>query len=264
MTTDRTQKLMARVSQILVGSVFAVLFASFFFSELFPWSRRDFSIPTQSVAPREEDRFGVWHTETRVLLRDTTVFWRQKLAEEGIDYVEPSLSFMFGEVKDLCGTGFGSELAAYCPFTQEIVVDTAEYQSVSRQVGMRNHLAVAYSFAHQIGHHVQHLRGKLERHVDEEPSLHVQRIEQQADCYAGIWLRSAEGPYGEFDFHDVYVILTQFYPRHTDLPLPKVPDVILETRDYADAQQRTDWVRTGFRSGDSKACGTTLASPAQK
>jgi len=245
-----------RLTQLVLSLPILLIFASFFFPQFFPWSSRDFTIPTDGVAELEEDRYGVWRTETRVLLRDTTSFWKRALAKEGVDYTEPALSFFFGETKDACGTGIASEVALYCPNTEEIVVDTAEYQSASRQVGLRNHIAVAYSFAHQVGHHVQHLRGIPEPRTGEDPASHARRVELQADCYAGIWLRTTQGRYGEFDFHDVYQIQKQFFPRHDPKSLQQIPGAMMETRDYADNQERTDWVRVGYKSGKLTDCDT--------
>ena len=133
-------------------------------------------------------------------------------------------------------------------------MDTAEYQGVSRQVGRRNHIAIAYSFAHQIGHHVQHLRGMLELRTGEGQTTYSKRIELQADCYAGVWLRSTEGTYGTFDFHDIYSIQKQFFPRHTQPLTQKISGAMMETRDYADEQTRTDWIRKGYRSKDLSEC----------
>lgn len=249
MTIDRLYKLIFAVP-------FAIVFASFFFPEFFPWSRRDFTIPTENAPVLEEDRYGVWRLETRALLQDTTVFWKRALKHEGIDYAEPALSFMFAETQDACGTGRNSETALYCLDTQEVVVDTAEYQSVSRQVGRRNHIAIAYSFAHQIGHHVQHMRGILKPRAGEDSNAYARRIELQADCYAGHWFRSTVGSYGEFDFADIYAIQKQFFPRHQGTA-PDIPKVLMETRDYADQQERTDWIRKGYRSTDPSKCDTS-------
>lgn len=243
-----------RLTQIVLSLPILLAFASFFFPEAFPWSRRDFTIPTEGIPAFEEDRYGVWRKETRALLRDTTSFWKQKLEQDGIDYTEPSLTFFFSETNDACGSGLTSKVALYCPATQDVVVSTAEYQGVSRQAGLRNHFAIAYSFAHQVGHHVQNLRGLSEPREGEDPAQFNRRIELQADCFAGIWLRSTQGPYGEFDFADVYSVQKHFFARH---PLPSeqvIPGVNMETRDYADEQTRTDWVRLGYRSKELSAC----------
>jgi len=242
------------LSQIIFGLPILVMFISFIFPELFPWSRRDFTIPTKQIPRLEADRYGVWRLETRALLRDTTLFWKDMLATEGEVYTEPALIFMFDRIDDACGLGISSEIALYCPSTQEVIVSTGEFQGVSRQVGQRNHLAVAYSVAHQIGHHVQHLRGMPEPRREEDPETYAKRVELQADCLAGVWLRSTQGPYGEFDFHDIYTIQKQFSVKY---PLPtsqEVPGAMIETRDYADEQERTDWIRKGFRSGSLAAC----------
>ena len=242
------------LTQIVFGLPILVMVASFLFPELFPWSRRDFTIPTEEVPRLEEDRFGVWRLETRAVLRDTTLFWKDMLATEDMVYTEPALRFMFDWADDACGSGVGSDIALYCPGTQEVIVSTGEFQGISRQVGQRNHLAVAYSVAHQIGHHVQHLRGMPEPSTGEKPKTYAKRVELQADCLAGLWLRSTKGAYGEFDFHDIYTIQKQFLAKNRQPVSQEVPGALMETRNYTDAQERTDWVRRGVRSGSLAAC----------
>ncbi len=94
--------------------------------------------------------------------------------------------------------------------------------------------------------------------MGEDPETYAKRVELQADCFAGMWLRSTQGSYGRFDFNDIYAILKQFSSRQFQPLAQEVPGAIVETQGYADEQERTDWVRKGFRSGNIAVCNVVL------
>ena len=118
-------------------------------------------------------------------------------------------------------------LGLYCEDDQRIYLLPAD-----RSVSWR------YVVAHEVGHHVQGLRGTLDAtrdELDEHPGafddLHL-REELQADCYAGVWGHAAGLPPPGAAFHD----------QPADEP--------------GTPAQRRRWLMRGWRTGRPAMCDT--------
>jgi uncharacterized protein len=82
-----------------------------------------------------------------------------------------------------CGYGSAASGPFYCPRDEKVYIDLAFYRDLRDRFGAPGDFAQAYVIAHEIGHHVQRQSRELgEGGVD---------VELQADCYAGVWARSA-------------------------------------------------------------------------
>ena len=96
------------------------------------------------------------------------------------------------------GTGCGSASSAvgpfYCPADRSIYLDTTFFRDVlERQLGGPSGAFVEpYVLAHEYGHHIQNLLGTMGRvKTQQGPQSDAVRLELQADCYAGMWAKSA-------------------------------------------------------------------------
>ena len=82
---------------------------------------------------------------------------------------------------------------------------------MQRQLGAPGDFAWAYVIAHEVGHHVQHLRGtddevrRLQREDPDQANPLSVRLELQADCYAGVWAHSV---FDQLDPGDVEEAIT--------------------------------------------------------
>ena len=132
--------------------------------------------------------------------------WRRAFLRAGLRWTAPRWTFYSGSDARVCGGRSGSEaVAIYCPGERRIHF---ERESAALMSPGDFWLVVA----HEVGHHVQELRGTLsatgsrvlDRPVDASP-LHI-REELQAECYAGVWAYSARGraPNPEFFFRVGY------------------------------------------------------------
>ena len=99
-----------------------------------------------------------------------------------------------------CGSATSAVGPFYCPADQRVYLDLSFYDDMRRQLGAPGDFAWAYVIAHELGHHVQNLRGteqEVARLTREDPGragdLSV-RTELQADCYAGVWASTYSRP----------------------------------------------------------------------
>ena len=112
--------------------------------------------------------------------------------------------------------------------------------------------AQAYVIAHEVGHHVQNLIGSTRLQPNGETSNQASvRVELQADCFAGVWGRSAQSAL-EITDEDLGEALTAAHA---------IGDDTLGHSDerkftHGSSEQRKRWFRRGFESGDPRQCDT--------
>ncbi len=116
------------------------------------------------------------------VLDDAQATWRREL-----DGYQPSKLVLFREaVASACGTATSAVGPFYCPIDKKVYIDLAFYDQLRDRFGAPGDFAQAYVIAHELGHHIQNLRGLLGR--GEVSSV---ATELQADCLAGAWAKDA-------------------------------------------------------------------------
>lgn len=101
-------------------------------------------------------------------------------AEIGPSWRDARVILIDHDTKTPCGTAGRSSGPFYCPADERIYLDLSFLRAIDGD------LARAYVVAHELGHHVQKLRGELRA---SRPSVDV---ELEADCYAGRWMRTEQ------------------------------------------------------------------------
>jgi predicted metalloprotease len=131
-----------------------------------------------------------------------------------------------------------------------------------QRFGASGDFAQAYVIAHELGHHIQRLRGiegRVRQAQEARPSaanaLSV-RLELQADCYAGIWGHStAERQILEAG--DVDEALSAAASIGDDrIQRMSGRGVQPESFTHGSSAQRVEWFKRGFESGDLDTCDT--------
>src|SRR5690606_5602990 len=135
-----------------------------------------------------------------VVLADTEEVWTEVFAEEGMEYVEPTLVLYTGSVESACGTAGAAVGPFYCPGDYKLYIDLSFYNELQTQFQAPGDFAMAYVVAHEVGHHVQNLLGVMEEvqplrnQLSEEEYNKLQaRLELQADYLSGVWAHHAQG-----------------------------------------------------------------------
>lgn len=123
------------------------------------------------------------------------VLWTSALPEQAnMQYVAPGFTIFDGGVDTACGRASSAVGPFYCPGDQTVYIDTGFFNTLETQLGATNApLPQMYIVAHEWGHHIQNLVG-IKDQVNTRntgASSDAVRLELQADCLAGEWVRYA-------------------------------------------------------------------------
>jgi uncharacterized protein len=198
----------------------------------------------------------------RFVSADVQNFWQQDFAEAGQDYDPAEVILFRGRVQSGCGQATAAVGPFYCPTDQAVYLDLAFFRDLADRFGAPGDFAQAYVIAHEFGHHVQLLTGvmgSVDRGQREEPSraneLSV-RQELMADCLAGVWGHSTYER-GLLETGDYEEGMAAAAAVGDDRLQQKAGGRVLpESFTHGSSAQRTQWLATGFESGDATACDT--------
>jgi len=216
--------------------------------------------PTQTTAAEEElVRF------LSFVLDDSQQNWARIFAAEGKEYPRATLVLFRDQVRSGCGAAQSAMGPFYCPADQKIYIDLGFYDELRRRFGAPGDFAQAYVLAHEVGHHVQNVLGterQLRRLQQQNPGARNElsvRMELQADCYAGIWGRSAQQQ-GRLEAGDIEEALKAASAVGDDrIAEMSGGSIRPESFTHGSAAQRMTWFRRGFDSENIGSCDTFAA-----
>jgi uncharacterized protein len=188
--------------------------------------------------------------------------WRSMLG----DRYQETVAVLFRDaVNSACGFAQSATGPFYCPGDRKVYLDLGFFDELDRKLGAPGHFAQAYVLAHELGHHVQTLTGtesRVRRLQSSNPGdrneLSV-RMELQADCYAGVWGHHANRRRArvQIESGDIEEGLNAAAAIGDDrLQRMAGTRVAPDRFTHGSSQQRVEWFKRGFHSGDPKACET--------
>jgi len=196
------------------------------------------------------------------VLDDVQKTWTQIMSQQGIPYRHAKLVLFRNRINSACGLAQSASGPFYCPQDEKVYIDLGFYDELKQRFGAPGQFAQAYVLAHELGHHVQKLTGieqkvhaAQERNPREANQL-SERLELQADCYAGVWGNTTEER-KLLDPGEARQGLNAAAAVGDDrLQRMAGQTVNPETFTHGSSQQRMDWFQKGFSTGDMKACNT--------
>ena len=201
------------------------------------------------------------------VLGSTEDVWDGVFRQSNSQYRPPTLVLYDGQVRSACGMGQAAMGPFYCRGDEKLYIDLSFFRDMQARLQAPGDFAQAYVIAHEVGHHVQNLTGKMDqaqnmrgggsRTAANEASV---RMELQADCYAGVWGHHA-GTRDQLDAGDIDEGLNAATAIGDDrLQRQSQGRVVPESFTHGTSAQRARWFKRGLDSGRPQDCDTFSAS----
>jgi uncharacterized protein len=200
-----------------------------------------------------------------VTLADTEEIWGNVFQTQLGQQYTPTTLVLYKEVtQSPCGSASGATGPFYCPIDKKVYLDTDFFVTLQRQLGASGDFAAAYVVAHEVGHHVQDELGILskvnalrQQSSEEDSNALSVRIELQADCFSGVWARSAAETLGSIEQGDIAEAMNAASKIGDDTLMRNagrrpMPDSFT----HGTSEQRQRWFATGYKAGRIDACDT--------
>jgi len=216
----------------------------------------------RSAAEQQEHEF------VSVILASTEDTWTAVLPQQArIQYRPPRLTTFQDSVQSACGMAQSAVGPFYCPGDEKLYLDVAFFRDLQTRFHAPGDFAQAYVIAHEVGHHVQKLTGTFQqmeaargRGSQAEMNLTSERLELQADCYAGVWGHYA-GTMNQLESGDIAEALNAATAIGDDrLQKQTQGRVVPESFTHGSSEQRVRWFKRGLESGRPKDCDTFSAN----
>ncbi len=197
------------------------------------------------------------------VLGSTEDAWSDVFERNGARYRPPKLVLYSDAVRSACGTSSSSVGPFYCPGDEQLYLDTAFFRELRNEFKAPGDFAEAYVIAHEVGHHVQNLLGTMDKVAQAQSrgsrtqaNQYSVRLELQADCYAGIWAKYAQGK-GLVETGDIEEALRAASAVGDDQIQKRSQGfVVPDSFTHGSARERMTWFSQGLKTGDLRQCNT--------
>jgi len=193
---------------------------------------------------------------TEIVFADTEDIWIEIFSQNGANYREPGMVLFTDMVETACGGASAASGPFYCPGDEKVYMDLNFFEELRTRFGAEGgDFAIAYVIAHEVGHHIQNLAGtagevrRLQQSMDQAEANQLSvALELQADYYAGVWAHHNRQYLEEGDIEEA---LSAASAVGDDAIMKKTTgQVIPDAFTHGTSQQRMDWFKKGFRTGD--------------
>ena len=191
--------------------------------------------------------------------------WTKVFQQNGMQYEQPKMVLFTGGVETGCGSATSASGPFYCPADHKVYMDLDFFEELKTRFGAKGgDFAIAYVIAHEVGHHVQNVLGTSDkvrqaqagRSQAEANKLSV-CLELQADFYAGVWARDNQE---YLEIGDIEEALDAAHAVGDDAIQKRMQgQVIPDSFTHGTSQQRIEWFKKGYNSGDLRQGDTFSA-----
>lgn len=207
----------------------------------------------------EEQQYAEFSKQILASLEDV---WTKQFSEHGLTYEYPTMVLYSGTVQTACGQGSAQTGPFYCSGDEKLYLDLSFFSEMSKQLGINIHnrssFAYAYVIAHEVGHHVEYLRGILQQcHAQMNRTDRITanklsvRLELLADYYAGVWAHYEQEKYGSLEDGDLEEAIDAAQKIGDDYLQKRARGYsVPESFTHGTSKQRMKWLKLGYETGD--------------
>lgn len=178
-----------------------------------------------------------------------------------------------GQTQSGCGAASAATGPFYCPADEGIYMDVAFFETLRSDYGASGgSLAQMYVLAHEWGHHISNLIGSMKDVGNGTgPASGSVRLELQADCFAGAWVKSATTVTDSAGVAFLKPVTDAQIADALNAAAAIGDDTIMENAgmkvnperfSHGTSEQRQRWFQTGYTEG-ANSCGTFDVSAKQ-
>ena len=226
------------------------------------------STEQRTLTPQEQAADDDRAEFVKVVLAETEDVWNKIFAENGSQYIEPTLVLFRGGVTSACGSASSASGPFYCPGDNKLYIDLSFYEDLQTKLNAPGDFPMAYVIAHEVGHHIQNLNGtaaKMQRIRQQSSEYEANRysvmMELQADFFAGVWAHHAQKTKNILEEGDIEEALNAANAIGDDrLQKQATGQVVPDAFTHGTSAQRMYWFKKGYETGDIRQ-GDTFNDP---
>lgn len=243
--------------------VVVVLFGFFIFKGQF-LEILGLSSSSSSYSSQIEQTGGGQNDEMRAYLStmmgDNEQVWGTLLPKFSVKYRPCRMVIYTGRTQTKGGIADARMGPFYLPVSETIYIDPTFFQELKQKFGATGDFAEAYVVAHEYGHHIQKILGRLDELHSQQGRISKTeynkasvRVELHADFLAGVFARHADSTFGNFlEQGDIEEAMRCAQAIGDDRIQKELGPgyVNPDSFTHGTSAQRARWFNEGYESGD--------------